>query len=591
MRRISIRSRGLTILIVVGLIVAAFVVRLVDVQIVSASEINAEAEGRRGITSTVWGDRGQIVDANGTVLAGSVDRFDITMSPRNAGAFERTGEDGQTVEVSRDEALADIASVTGQDPQELVELVDSVLADDPDSNFGYLVRMVTLEQYEQIRALGIPWLYYERHPARTYPNGAVAGNLTGFMQGAYGDPLAGLELAQDKCLAGTDGSVSYEAGADGVPIPGSEVTEVEMQSGGDLVLTIDADTQWYAQQVIAQEVIAMGGQYGHITVMDAKTGKLVAVAEYPTVDPNNPGLADPDARGSRAFTAPFEPGSTMKAVTAAAAFDQGLSTPDEKFVVPGLFDRNDATFRDDWDHGDIKLTAAGIMARSSNIGIALMGERLSAADRYSYLERFGLGQTTAVDFLGEEPGTLHDWQDWDGQTNYATMFGQGLSVTAPQMASIYQALANGGVRMPAQLIEGCRAPDGTLTPNETGEPAQVVSAAAAEQTLTLLEATAQSGSTAAEVAIPGYRVGVKTGTAEVSGGDGSYLSGQYMTSMAGIAPIDDPRYVVSVSIMEPTTMRSSAATAPAWHDVMAYVLQKNRVPMSPQPWPQIATTF
>lgn len=601
MRRISIRARGVSILVVVALIVIAFVVRLVDVQIVSAQSINEEAEGRRGITATEWGGRGDIVDANGVVLAGSVDRFDVTVSPRNASDFERPvdaaeagaaeGEEQATEEVARDDALAEIAAITGQQPSELTAAVDGALAEDPESNFAYLVRLVTLDQYQAIRALDIPWVYFERHPARMYPNGAVAGNLTGFMQGGTSDPLAGLELSHDSCLAGVDGTVSYEAGADGVPIPGSEVTETEMQPGGDLMLTIDADTQWYAQQVIAQEVMAMGGQYGHITVMEAESGRVVSVAEYPTVDPNNPALAPEDARGSRAFTAPFEPGSTMKALTAAAVFDQGLSTPNEQFVVPGMFDRDGAVFKDDWDHGELKLTAAGIMAHSSNIGIAMMGERLSAADRYSYFEAFGLGEPTETGFLGEEAGTLHDWQDWDGQTNYATMFGQGLTTTAPQMASIYQTIANDGVRMPTQLVDGCRAADGTIEAPETEEPEQVVSPEAAQQTLELLEATAQSGNTADEVAIPGYRVGMKTGTAQVAGDDGAYLEGQFMTSMTGVAPIDDPKYVVSVSIMNPTTMRSSAATAPAWHDVMAYVLQKNRVPTSPQPWPTIPTTF
>lgn len=587
----AVRARGLTALVVVGIIVLVFVVRLIDVQIVSAHTINAEAEGRRGNVSTDWGSRGSILDANGALLATSADRFDITVSPRNAEEFDRTLPDGSTVEVTRDQALAEIAAITGQTAQDLANVIDGALAENPDSNFAYLSRLVPLDQYQAVRDLGVPWLYYERHPVRIYPNGAVAGNLTGFLEGGSGEPLAGLELSYDECLAGVDGITSYEAGADGVPIPGSEVTEQEKRPGGDLVLTIDADTQWYAQQVIAQQVIAMGGQYGHIIVMEAKTGRLVAVAEYPSVDGNNPAITGADARGSRAFTSPFEPGSTIKPLTAAAVFDQGLSSPGEQFVVPGVFDRDGAVFSDDWDHDDLKLTAAGIMAQSSNIGIAMMGERLDAAQRHDYFEAFGLGQTTEVGFLGEEPGTLHDWRDWDGQTNYATMFGQGLTVTAPQMASVYQTLANGGVRMPVQLVSGCRAADGTVTPTEAGEPTQVVSPQAAADTLALLEATAQSGQHADTIAIPGYRVGIKTGTAQIADGSGNYLSGQYFTSMAGVAPIDDPEYVVAVSIMNPTTMNSSGATAPAWQQVMAYVLQQNRVALSPQPWPAIPTTF
>lgn len=589
--RPSVRARGIVVAVVTAIVVASFIVRLVDVQIVSAAEINAEADGRRGVTQTLWGDRGDIVDANGAVLAGSVDRFDVTVSPRNAGDVERRDPSGALVEVTRDEALAEIAAITGKDPAELVGAVDGALAADAESNFAYLVRLVPLDQYEAIRALGIPWIYFERHPARVYPNGAVAGNLTGFVQGEGGEPLAGLELSHDACLAGVDGTQTYEASADGVPIPGSEVVDTPMRPGGTLQLTIDLDTQWYAQQVIAQQVLAQGAQYGTVTIMEVETGRIAAVAEYPTVDPNNPALSKPEDRGSRAFTAPFEPGSTLKALTAAAVFDAGLSTPGEQLVVPGVFDRGGAEFSDDWSHGDLNLTTAGIMARSSNVGIAMLGERLTAAQRAGALEAFGLGEATEVGFLGEETGTVHPWQDWDPQTDYATMFGQGLTTTAPQIASVYQTLANGGVRLPVQLVEGCRGADGALTAPETTGPRQVVSSQAAADALLTLEATAQSGNYAAATAIPGYRVGLKTGTAQVADGDGKYLAGQYLTSMAGVAPIDDPKYVVVVTMMNPTTMRSSGATAPAWHDVMAYVLQQNRVPASPGPWPEIPTTF
>ena len=373
-------------------------------------------------------------------------------------------------------------------------------------------------------------------------------------------------------------------------IPGTEVTLTEAKQGGTLKLTVDADLQYYALQVLAQQVTAMGGQWGHVTVTEVDSGKIRAVADWPSVDPNDPGATATEARGSRAFTAPFEPGSTMKALTAAMVFDKGLSTPSEQITVPGRFEQTDVSFGDDWAHGDERWTAAGVMTRSSNIGIAMMGQRLSAGERYDYMLDFGLNADTEADFLGEESGTVRPYDEWDPQTNYATMFGQGLQVTAPQMASAYATIANGGERLPVQLVEGCETEDG-FVPTDPGEPRQVVSAKAAADTLTLLEATAQSGSLANEVAIPGYRVGIKTGTAEVSDGQGQYVAGSFMTSMAGVAPIDDPKYVVTVSIMNPTTMRGSAATAPAWHDVMAYVLQSNRVAPSPSPWPTIPTTF
>ncbi|PPG40709.1 penicillin-binding protein 2 [Pseudoclavibacter sp. RFBA6] len=586
--KVSRRRAGLVIILVTAVLIA-FGVRLIDVQLVSASTINADAESKRGVSSTIFSERGSIVDKNGEILADSADRFDLTVAPVNVKEFDRTGDDGKTSEVSREQALGEIAAITGQQEAELVGVVDAALAIDPDSNFAYLSRGLELAAYEKIRALEIPWIYPKREAARVYPNGQVAGNLTGFL-GADGEPLAGLELSENQCLAGVDGEETYERSADNVRIPGTEVTLTEAKQGGTLKLTVDADLQWYALQVLAEQVTAMGGKWGHATVVEVETGKVLAVADYPSVDPNDPGATATEARGSRAFTAPYEPGSTMKALTAAMVFDKGLSTPGEQITVPGRFEQTDVSFGDDWAHGDERWTAAGIMTRSSNIGIAMMGERLSASERYDYMLDFGLNADTEADFLGEESGTVHPWEDWDPQTNYATMFGQGLQVTAPQMASAYATIANGGQRLPVQLVEGCETEDGFVE-TEPGEARQVVSAQAAADTLTLLEATAQSGSLAKEVAIPGYRVGIKTGTAEVSAGDGTYLQGQYMASMAGVAPIDDPKYVVTVSIMNPTTMTGSAATAPAWHDVMAYVLQSNRVAPSPSPWPTIPTTF
>ncbi|GAB3295125.1 peptidoglycan D,D-transpeptidase FtsI family protein [Pseudoclavibacter terrae] len=586
--KVSRRRAGLVIILVTAVLIA-FGVRLIDVQLVSASTINADAESKRGVSSTIFSERGSIVDKNGEILADSADRFDLTVAPVNVKEFDRTGDDGKTSEVSREQALGEIAAITGQQEAELIGVVDAALAIDPNSNFAYLSRGLELAAYEKIRALEIPWIYPKREAARVYPNGQVAGNLTGFL-GADGEPLAGLELSENQCLAGVDGEETYERSADNVRIPGTEVTLTEAKQGGTLKLTVDADLQWYALQVLAEQVTAMGGKWGHATVVEVETGKVLAVADYPSVDPNDPGATATEARGSRAFTAPYEPGSTMKALTAAMVFDKGLSTPGEQITVPGRFEQTDVSFGDDWAHGDERWTAAGIMTRSSNIGIAMMGERLSASERYDYMLDFGLNADTEADFLGEESGTVHPWEDWDPQTNYATMFGQGLQVTAPQMASAYATIANGGQRLPVQLVEGCETEDGFVE-TEPGEARQVVSAQAAADTLTLLEATAQSGSLAKEVAIPGYRVGIKTGTAEVSAGDGTYLQGQYMASMAGVAPIDDPKYVVTVSIMNPTTMTGSAATAPAWHDVMAYVLQSNRVAPSPSPWPTIPTTF
>lgn len=580
--------RALAPLLVLTLVLGVFGVRLLDLQLVSAAAINTEAEGRRGVVSPLWTTRGPIVDRHGTVLAASVDRFDITIAPVNIAAFERIDpKTNRTETVSIDDSFRAIAQIVGRSSVELRAEINAILADDPEANFAYVARMVTLEQYERIDALGIPWLYAQRHPMRSYPGGSVGGNLIGFT-GSDGVPLAGLELDYDECLAGENGEKIYERSRDHVVIPGSVVTVRNPREGGELRTTIDADIQWRMQQIAAEQNQAMGARFTLITVVEVDTGQVVAAAEYPTVDPNSPAGVAAEDRGSRTFTAPFEPGSIMKPLTAAALYDAGVVDPGETIRVQDHWNRDGADFRDDESHDPIDMNMNGVLADSSNVGIATFGERLSAQSRYDYFMRFGFDERTAVDFIGEEPGVVWPADDWDSQTNYATMFGQGLTTTAAQMAGAYQAVGNGGVRLPLQLVSGCVDEDGSMTHRPGGEAQRVISERAAELTLEGLEATAREGWLANRVAVPGYRVGMKTGTAQVVNPEtGRYESGSYYTTMAGIAPIDDPKYVVLVTMANPVTMTSSGSTATAWQQAMSFVLAANQVPPSPQPWPEI----
>lgn len=587
-RRRQKGSRATPVLVVIALVVLLFGGRLVGLQMIDANAINAEADGRRGQTSTLWGTRGSITDTNGAVLASSVDRFDITLAPVNMSDFKRLDpETNKYVDVTIDESLQKIADITNQNVDDVKSSVDAVLAANPEATFGYLAQGVTLEQYQAVRDLGIPWVYFERHPERTYPNGAVAGNLTGFV-GADGTPLAGLELQYEQCLAGQNGEESFERSADGVAIPGSVVTLSEPVQGGTLQLTIDSDTQWRTQQVIAEQVEATNALYGTITVVNVKTGQLVAAAEYPTVDPNSPGESDTDDRGARTFTAPYEPGSIMKPITASMLYDQGLVDPNETITVPDSWDKNGAKFGDDAHHAPTEMNMNGVLAESSNVGTATFADRLSPQQRHDYLLSYGLNEQTGVHFLGEESGTVRPADEWDPQTNYATTFGHGLTATVAQMASAYQALANGGSHIPLQLLLGCTREDGSVTDQPDTSTHQVVSADAAALALQGMEATAREGWLADQVQVPGYRVGIKTGTSErVDPESGTYIVGSNNVSMVGVAPMDDPQYVVLVTLADPTTITTSAATAPAWQSTMSYVLSSNNVSPSPQPYPDI----
>ncbi|TFD33476.1 penicillin-binding protein 2 [Cryobacterium cryoconiti] len=572
------------------LFVTVFVVRLVDIQVVRAETLSADSLGNRSVEQPVYGSRGDIVDSNGVVLAGTVMRYNITLSPRNAKEFERTTDTGD-VTVTLAQAVAEVAALTGQTGDEILTIISDALAADKDSDYAVVVRAVDVSVFRAIDALDIPWMYAEKNPSRVYPDGAVAGNLVGFVSSG-GEAQAGIELGQDSCLASTNGTETYEKGADGVRLPQSTVTTKTAKDGGDVVTTIDSDLNWFVQQALAKQAIATGAAWGNVVVQEVKTGKLVAVADYPSVDPNNVnGTANPDDRGSRAFTASFEPGSTFKALTTASVLDAGAATPLSRVVAPYRYlPPNGANVNDSSGHADLNLTLTGVMIESSNTGMSKFGELISDQQRYDYMTKFGVGSTTESGFLAEDSGILHPYEDWDNQTKYATMFGQGLTTTAIQVSSMYQTLANNGVRMPVQLIAGCRHADGTMTdvPEAVGTP--VVSATAARDTADILEMVYQKAWLAKTWEIPGYRVAAKTGTAQMPDGQGGYTKG-YLVSVSGFAPADDPQYVVSVSLADPVKLNSSAASAPIFQEVMSQVLKKYRAVPSGATAPALPGTW
>jgi cell division protein FtsI (penicillin-binding protein 3) len=582
----SRRRLALTVLLVFGLVVV-FAIRLFDIQVVRASALTEQSKERRTVPVTTYGVRGSIVDANGEVLADSVERFDITASPKNADLDSTwMTKDGERVKVPTTEAIQAIADLTGADPGTIYQ----TLAADPDSDFAYLKKEVTLEVFTRVKQLGIPWVYSELHPARTYPSGAIAGNLVGFI-GTDG-PQAGTELDRDSCLAAANGTSTYEQSADGVRLPGSTIVDTEAKDGGTIHLTIDADLQWYAQQVIAQYGESLGADSGSAMIVETRTGRIMAAADWPSVDPNDVDAVGPGDLGARVFSTPFEPGSIIKVATFASLLDQGKISPTTKLTVPGIYTEGlpaGSSIKDAWAHGDINYTATGVLVNSSNIGTAMLSKRLSLADRHAYLEAFGFNSDTAVDFNGESSGSVLPLEQTDSITNLTQQFGQGMSATSAQIAGLYQTIGNGGVRMPLTLVDGCEWPDGTWTQKPSTQGTRVVSEAAADTTVQMMEMTATEGMISDVVEIPGYRVAVKTGTAEVAE-NGEY-GDQRIVSVAGLIPAGDPQYAIVVTFVKPDTMRTSAAAAPAFNAIMKQVIKTFRITPQTEGAPSIPTTW
>ncbi len=593
--RVSPRRLALTVITLFA-VVTLFVGRLVDLQVVQASELTKQADARQEVNVTTYGTRGSIVDTNGVVLADSVDRFDITAAPNlvDPKGFEKKNKDGTTTTVSVMDAVSEVATLTGADPQALY----IALTKDPSSQWVMLVKAVKLEVFDKVKALGIPWVYSDPNPSRSYPNGAVAGNLVGFV-GTDG-PQAGTELTENSCLAGTNGTSTYETSADGVRLPGSTVVTKPSSDGGTVALTIDANLQWFAQQTLAQQVQGTGSQWGTAMVVRVNDGHIMADADYPTVDPNDRNNVAEGALGARSFTTPYEPGSIMKPATVAGMVDQGLVTAATRVDVPSRFTDGlpaGTYIKDSFAHGDMHMTVAGVIMNSSNIGISELvkaqndREGLAASEkaRYDNLVKFGLGSKTSVGFLGESSGDVKTPAQADTVTSFTQQFGQGMTVTSAQVASLYQTLGNDGKKVPLTLVDSCTAADGTVTHPTQGATTQVVSASAAQQVRQMMETVTTQGSLHTIINIPGYRIAAKSGTAQVAQ-NGKYGS-DYIVSVAGLIPADKPQYAVIVTLAKPATIKTSAAAAPGYVAIMKQVIKTFRITPSTTPAPNIPVAW
>jgi cell division protein FtsI (penicillin-binding protein 3) len=583
----SPRRRTVIALAVVLAVISVFVVRLVDIQVVNANEhIRVSQELASGTEVRLTGTRGDIVDGNGRVLATSTLVYDVSIDPRLAalGIKKRDidgkvvlGEDGKAEMVSWPELAEQIAAITGQSADDVTQIVVDRLAEDPDSQWASVKRYVSTEVYRELAQLGFPFLTFRAVPSRTYPDGAVAGNVIGFVN-ADGEPLEGFEDLQNSCLQAHDGSLRYQRGADGVIIPGTEVEDPAVD-GGTLKLTIDSDLQWYMQQLIAEETRRYSAEWGGIIVMEAATGKIRAFAETPTVDPNAPASSDKEDRASRLARFSYEPGSTFKPVTAATAIEKAGLTHMSSVVTPSrmTFD-NGAVINDSDQHATETLTLTGGLVRSSNVAMSQFGSLVDPQTRYDYLHKFGVGGGTALDWSGEPDGGFSlAPEDWDNQTYYTTTFGQAFTVTATQVASVYQTFANGGVRMPAQLVESCTKADGTVVTPDLPDPVRVIDEKTADEVGLMLENVFAQGTLADDIKIDGYRMAGKTGTAQITDGKGGYKKNLYFTSLVGYAPAEDPQYVVLTVFDEPKKERMSSANRSVFKKAMTQVLKHYRI--------------
>ncbi|MEN9962018.1 MAG: hypothetical protein RIS66_431 [Actinomycetota bacterium] len=562
--------------------------RLVDLQIVQAEAINAKSYSNRAVSRVLPSLRGDITDGTGAVLAHTVFKYDINAAPHIVAPFNRE-VNGQKVLISVEQAATELAALVGQTQPEVFAKLSGT------AKYSQVAKAVEASVYRQIKELDIPWIYYDPRPARVYPNGAVAGGILGFLD-PDGNPLEGIEVAQNACLAGKDGEETFEKGVDGIKIPSSAITTKAAVPGKTIKLNINADLQYFAQQILTANVAKLRADWGTAVVIEVKTGKVLVAADAPSYDPNEPGKSSVENRGSRVFRSAFEPGSTMKMVTAAISIDQGKATPESQFVAPYGMTIPGTGYRvtDSHMHPDEKLTTAGILRESSNTGAMKVGNLVPWQTRYSYLKKFGIGSMPGTGFPGESAGLLNSTTVWENDRikRYVSNFGQGISVSPIQSAMMYQAVANQGVRLQPQLIEGCVDANGKVTKvTKDKAPVRVVSAETAKSTLDILEKVVEQGGIGKTAAVPGYRVGGKTGTAQIADPNTGRYGNLFAISFIGVAPIEDPQFVVAVTAYKSRTVSNSLGATPIFKAIMSQVLRTYRVPPSTTKSANIATEW
>jgi cell division protein FtsI (penicillin-binding protein 3) len=548
------------------------VIHLVDLQVVNAEAINKISKERRGVDRVVEAVRGNIYDKDLKVLAKSIYRYDVNVNPSVIAPIERK-VNGAIVTVSVDQIATRLAEILELDKKTVLRKFSGT------GTYVNLAKKVNSTVMASIESLDLPWLWFDTYTSRSYPNGAVAGNLLGFIT-SDGATKAGLESKMDECLAGVDGKESYERGADGIRIPESAVVTTPAVNGGSLKLTIDTNLQYFSQQVLEAAVKSERADYGTAIVIEVKTGKLLVAAEAPTVDPNNPGASKERDRQMKIFTESFEPGSTMKMITAASALDSGVASPTTKVIAPykKKMPWDNIWIKDSTFHPTMKLTLTGVLRDSSNTGIIDIGQRMERSKRVDYFKKFGFGSKTSLNMAGESGGILGDPKSWDLQTDVNSMFGQGVAVTPIQMAYAYQAIANGGVRLQPQLFETCTSSSGVVTKYPIGSPVRAVSEKAAKDTVAMLEKVVEEGHIGRTAGVAGYRVAGKTGTAQIK--QGSTYGNLYAISFAGLAPANDPEFVVAVMIYKSRKTGSSIGATPVFKQIMQQTLRTYRIPPS-----------
>ena len=545
-RRIGLLFASFLLLLVLGIGRAAWV------QGVQGGGLTADAQSQQMQTVPVPGLRGSILDRKGRELAVSEDAVDVIATPYQV---------KDPPQMAR--KLAPILHISKHD---ILKNLDS-----GSSGFAYLARDADLTAAGRIRKLGLTGVTTVPASRRVYPEGKLAGQVIGTV-GVDGQGLTGLEAADNTIVGATNGEQRVVLDGLGKAIERNTISTAT--DGQNIKLTLDAAIQARTEDVLANVAQTYQPLGATAIVMNPRNAQILAMANWPTVDPSNPAGASPQALQNMATGFTYEPGSTFKAFTVAGALMEHLVTPSTVFDLPVELQVADRTISDAEPRGPESLTVAQILAQSSNVGAVKIGLEVGAQHFYDWVRKFGFGQPTGVAFPGEEQGIVPTPSEFSGSTMGNLPIGQGLSVTPMQMAAAYSAIADGGILRAPQLVLD---EDGHRVVEPKGH--RIISSKSAAQIRTMLEGVLAPGGTASEVSVPGYTLAGKTGTAQVAE-NGTYSETKFVASFVGFAPAQDPKLLVAIVVNQPTrgSYYGGTVAAPAFGEIAKFALPYLGIP-------------
>ena len=573
--------RCLAISMVLALVACACLIQLVNVQLLDGRTTAEAATNSRTSQVVLNAKRGRILDANGTVLAQSVERYNIIGVPDAATSFTPVtcgskqaktlgychAIDGKPVGVTGAAAVARLlAPLLGMDAMELGAKLNGT------NQYVVLKKDVTPQVKRDIDKLNLGGIVYgELSSERVYAENTLMGALLGGVDDE-GKGVAGLEQSLNKELSGTDGYTVYQRGNGGEVIPGTVTETKQATDGKDVTLTIDADVDWYVKKVLSEGVSNQHAQWGVAVVQDVQTGEIIALEDSDSIQA---GSDEAKLGTSRAVSQTFEPGSVGKVPSLAAIMESGVKITD-KFTVPYETDKDGQTFHDATEHGAEHWTLAGILQHSSNVGMITAAANVTSQQRYDMLSKFGFGQPTGLNLPGESNGVLTTPEAWDLRSRQTVLFGQGYTVNALQLTRAISIIATGGVSRQQSIIKSVSDENGRQVSKLNTSATRVIDETTAGEIKNAMESVSEYWSRI--IKVDGYRIAIKTGTAEVAGDNGSLTS--IIGDTVGIIPADNPRFVVTVVMKDPAGLYGGSTAGKVFAQIGEFLMQKYDVPNS-----------